>query len=427
MALAVNLRGHYGSACESFKALSGAQEQVMRILFLASVLPHPKVVSGFIIVHHRISKLVERGYEVGLCCFVREDYEKFLPSIKPMLYELETFPTPSPKPSVKRMVNRMFSPMPPDFFYLDTDEMRKTIGRMIERSHYDLVIAEFTVMGHFLHHNPWLPPVRRIVSVHSCYTTMLQNSIDINRWSPSNLWKEMLLPRLKRFEFDIYRSADHILALTPQERQNLLKHAPDLKTTTIPYGIDLDEFDGDPDHETDESILITGYFRHLPNQDAVSWFCNEVWPLVRKLHPKLKLYIVGRQPPAYFRDLARKHPGIIVTGEVEDLRPYLSKARIYICPMRLGSGLRGKILQAIAQGLPVVSTTHAAEGIPAQTGHNMMLADTPAIMANSIDLLLNEPELRKRLARNAKEILKPMYSWDVCTDKLEKVIKEVVV
>ena len=399
----------------------------MRILFLASVLPHPKVVSGFIIVHQRIRRLVERGYEVGLCCFVREDNEKFLPSIEPMLYELETLPVPRPKPFMRKVVDKLFSPLPPEFLYLDSDKMRQTIGQMIERSHYDIVIAEFTVMGHFLHHNPWLPPVRRIISVHSCYTTALQNSIDVNRWSPSNLWKEMMLPRLKRYEFSLYRSADHVLVLTPQERQNLLKHAPDLKTSVIPYGIDLEKYEADPDHETEESLLITGFFQHVPNQDAVAWFCQYVWPKVKERHPNLTLYIVGRHPPPFFKDICRRHPGVIVTGEVEDLRPYLSKARLYICPMRLGSGLRGKILQAIAQGLPVVSTTHAAEGIPAQTGHNMMLADTPAIMARSIDLLLNEPELRLRLARNAREILKPMYSWDVCTDKLEHVIKDVLI
>jgi glycosyltransferase involved in cell wall biosynthesis len=298
---------------------------------------------------------------------------------------------------------------------------------MVQRSHYDVIIAEFLVMGHFLHHNPYLPAVRRIISSHGCYTSTIQKQINLSPWSLQGIKNQIRLPNTERYEFDVYRSADHILTLTPQERYNLLDRAPDLKTTVIPYGVDLDEFRTNTLPDREKSILFTGYFHHKPNCEAVRWFTRKVWPILKAKHPDLKFYIVGRSPPNDLIDLRRQDENIIVTGEVESINPYLQNSQVYVCPIRSGSGFRGKILQAMAAGIPVVSTTLGAEGFPAQTGHNMILADSPTLMAREINLLLDEPGLRDRIAANATSLIDPAYTWDTCIDELERVLHEVVI
>ena len=125
-------------------------------------------------------------------------------------------------------------------------------------------------------------------------------------------------------------------------------------------------------------------------------------------------------------DLTCKDPHIIVTGEVDDIRPYLARAQIFVCPNRLGSGMRGKILQAMASGVPVISTTLGAEGISIQQGENGFFADKPQIMAQYIDLLLSDPLLQTNVAKRAREMVVERFSWDRGIDLLETVLHELV-
>ena len=398
----------------------------MKILFLSSVLPHHRVISGFYIVHQRIKHLAERGYEIGLASFIRDDNEQWMPRLRPMVSELEVLPVPPPRPVARRVANAIMPRMPPDYLYLYTDEMRRLVGNMVQRSHYDVVIAEFTVMGQFLRNNPYLPAVKRIVSCHSCYTTMLTNEINLNRWTPTHLWQELVLPRLRTYEFDIYRSADHVLTLTPEERYNLISYRPDLHISVVPSGVDVSRFTPCDKGESENILLFTGYFHHEANRDAAIWFAQSVWPKLKERYADLRLYYVGRDPTPAMKLLSKRDPAIVVTGEVPDLQPYLEKARIFVNPVRLGSGLRGKIFQAMAAGIPVVSTTLGAEGIAAHTGHDIMLADDAGVMVQQIDLLLSEPELRKRIACNARELIDSRYTWEQSIDSLENVLHSVV-
>ena len=156
------------------------------------------------------------------------------------------------------------------------------------------------------------------------------------------------------------------------------------------------------------------------------WFAHTVWPRLKSRYPDLAFYVVGPSPTSDMIELARKDPRIIVTGEVDDIRPYLAKARAFVCPNRLGSGMRGKILQAMASGVPVVATTQSAEGIPIQMGDNGFLADKPRIMAQYIDLLLGDPALQFSIAQHAREMVVEKFSWDRGVDLLEGVLDDVL-
>ena len=395
----------------------------MKILFITGVLPHARVLGGAIIVHNRIKLLAERGYEIGLASFVSPAEEPYVAELRPMLSELETLPAPPAMTAWRAVRSLLCSPVPPPISAYAHPDMHRLVGNMIQRSRYDVAIAEFSGMGQYLHWNVHLPAVRRIISVHSCVTCALQKAAALQPWSLAGLRKRILLPRLQRFEFLMYRSADLILTLTGEERVDMLSYAPDLHIAVIPYGVDVERYCPRPDQPTEEAIVFTGVYRDEPNRDAVRWFVQQAWPTLHARHPDLKFYIVGSGVTRDVQDLARRYPNVIVTGEVPDVSPYLARCRAYVCPMRIGTGFRGKILQAMAAGLPVVSTTQSAEGIPAATGNNILLADTPRLFANSISLLLQDEELRQRIAHNARELVVRRFAWSHCVDVLEQAIK----
>jgi glycosyltransferase involved in cell wall biosynthesis len=342
--------------------------------------------------------------------------------------ELETLPPPPPLPPYRKVTDHLFGPVPSPLNQMSDPRMGELVGRLVNRSHYDVVIAEFTGMGQYLFGNVHLPAVRRIVSVHSCASSAFQKAIQVDPWSAASRWKRLALPRLRRYEMALYRSADMVLTLTEEERQDILKQDPNIRIEVSPYGVDTERFHPPPEGEAgrEESIVFTAYYKDEPNRDAVLWFAHAVWPRLHRLYPALKFYVVGSSPPSEIQDLARRDHGIIVTGEVADVAPYLARSRLYVCPMRMGTGFRGKILQAMAAGLPVVATSRSAEGLPLEPGYNIMLADTPTIMQTSISLLLTDRILRKRLSERALAMVTQRFNWPHCVDTLENAIREVV-
>jgi len=398
----------------------------MKILFISSQLPHAGSISGHQIVYQRIKRLSERGHEIGLAALADDHAEKHIPEIRTWVKELELQPWPKKPIFPVRLFRYFFSPVPSRFRPSYSPALARSVGDMVERTHYDVVVAEYGLMGQYLTRNPFLPAVRKVISIHHCHTLTVQQALDTLGFSPRALEMRVGLRKLRRYEFNTYRAADQVLVLTPEERYGVLSHASDLRVTVIPSGVDTDFYQPGEEAEKEDALVFTGYYSDDPNRDAVLWFVNTVWPRLKKIRPNLVFYVIGPDPPHAIRELARKDPNIIVPGWVKDIRPYLRKARVFVCPTRLGSGMRGKVLQAMACGLPVVSTSLGAEGIPFQVGNNGFLADKPRIMAQYIDLLLGDQALRESIAKRARDLVVDRFSWDRGIQALENILKEVV-
>ena len=300
---------------------------------------------------------------------------------------------------------------------------------MVERTHVQVVIAEFSAMGQYLYRNPYLPAVRRIISCHECCTKAFVTAIRFNRWSPGGLMKRIGINQVRQYEFAMYHNADHVLVLTPQERYVLLSYAPNLRVTVAPHYVDANYFSTAPEVEREERLIFVGYYFNESNRDAVHWFVRTVWPQLKRNRPQLKFYIVGRGDTPAIRDLAWHDPQIVVTGEVQDIRPFLARARVFICPIRIGSGFRAKILEAMASGVPVVSTSLGAEGIPSgggPAGAGLLLADTPGQMLKCIRLLLSDEGLCAAMAAEARELVVNRFASENGMAALNRVVSDVV-
>jgi len=399
----------------------------MRILFITSRLPHARVSSGHVIVWQRVKRLVERGHEVGVATFDGYDAAAHEGEVRSMLKDLELVPRPQPHSFSRGAIDFAFSSIPSYFQNFRSEAMMERVGDMVERSRYHVAVAEFSVMGQYLFRNPYLPAVRKIISCHYSVASSYRKVADLMTYSARGIRSRMSLSGLLRFEVDMYRNVDRVLVLTAQERFALQRHSPSLRISVIPCGVDTTLFQTGGDTPAEERILFTGHYETDANLDAVLWFAHHVWPALKARRPNLKFYVVGPGVAPEISELAKRDASIVVTGEVDDIRPYLQQAKVFVCPVRLGSGLRVKLLEAMAAGVPVVSTTLGAEGIPLHTGENCMLADKPEIMAENIEMLLSDEDLRKAIARQARTLVQDRFSWERGIDMLEDVFADLMV
>ncbi len=398
----------------------------MRILFLSPRLPHPRVLSGHVIVYQRVRRLIERGHEVTLCCFATEEERDLACDLEHRLAGLRLVAPPRDRTAslARRISGQAGMVALPR--RRRSQAMLRAVGELVEQNRYDVVVGEFTEMGVYLYRNPFLSAVRTVLSCHQSPTVASRKRTDVVGYSLAGLVERLRHDRLRRFEFSMYRAFDRVLVLTPQERFQLEHYQPDLRLTVIPCGVDENYFRPRPSTELADGALYTGFYAHEPNRDAVRWFATHVWPRIRGIRPDMRwFYVVGPAPPPEFYDLARRDASIVVTGEVKDVRDYLDRARVFVCPVRMGSGMRVKILEAMAHGVPVVSTTLGAEGLPAQPGEHCFVADDPAVMAGQIRLLLEDPPLRASMIRKARDLVHERLSWTRSVDLLETTLAEV--
>ena len=225
---------------------------------------------------------------------------------------------------------------------------------MVHHSGYDLVVAEFSAMGQYLSRNPYLPAVRKIVSCHFSGATFSPDFAYNLNAPKSGPRLRLGLNRLLSYEINTYHDVDRVLVLTAHDRYSLLNADPTLRVNVIPVGVDAVYFRPSTEPPPEEqAIIYTGQYEVYSNLDAVKWFVATCWPILKSRRPGLKFYVIGPGSQTALRELARKDQSIIVTGGVDDIRPFLRLASLFVCPVRLGSGLRFKLLEAMASGSAV--------------------------------------------------------------------------
>jgi glycosyltransferase involved in cell wall biosynthesis len=222
----------------------------------------------------------------------------------------------------------------------------------------------------------------------------------------------------KARELGVYRRADLVFTVTEADKQVLLEHSPRLKVAVVPNIHPFPETVSPRDQRKD--LLFVGGFSHTPNVDAVLYFCAEVLPLLHSQLPGIKLHIIGNAPPVEIVALASDQ--VIVAGHVPHLVPYLNSAAVSVAPLRYGSGMKGKIGEAMAYGLPVVTTTIGAEGMDLRHGVDVLIADTPEAFAENVARLVQDTNLWDSISHNARQRLAKEWSPDAVDRKLTDIL-----
>ena len=248
------------------------------------------------------------------------------------------------------------------------------------------------------------------------------------RW-PGAAYSLLQWRRLRRYEAQVCRHADHVLAVSDADAVALRGLVPGLDVTVVPNGVDARAYVPEvPDAEPrlpENALVFTGTMGFRPNVDAVLWFTRQVLPLVRARVPDVRFFVVGQQPHRRLDGL-RSHPAVVVTGWVEDVHPYIAQAAVFVAPLRIGGGTRLKLLEAMAMRKAVVATRLGAEGYPLRDGRELLLADTPADFASATVALLHDSEQRAQLGLAARAFVEEYYDWRVIVPRVEAVYRSLL-
>jgi glycosyltransferase involved in cell wall biosynthesis len=232
--------------------------------------------------------------------------------------------------------------------------------------------------------------------------------------------------KLRREELGTYRDADGVYLCSAADERRLLDQIPGVRTTVIPNAADVEYYqprptDPPPDGRT---VVFFGLLSYVPNLDGVTHFVQDIWPRIAEARPDARLKIVGGRPPASL--LALAGPRVELTGFVPDLRPHLAAAAAVVVPLRLGGGTRLKIVEAMAVGKAIVSTTLGSEGIEAVPGRDLLIEDQPAAFADAVNRLLADPDLAMAIGQSARRLVVQRYSWSGAAQALEGFYRQIL-
>ena len=400
-----------GSYFSREREVSGTKTEIAgdgrrAVLWATAYLPHLGRHAGAARMYQML-KRIARKYRVTLVSFLEGDDEReFVPDLETCCERVIALPRVQPQ----RWQPFAYEP----FDEFRTPAMERALQHCLENYDFDLLQLEYTQMACYGDRDLRIPTLltKHEVDFAACgrRARLESNPLSKVRWFYNYL---QVLDR----EIALMRRIDAAICMTDSDARELKKFCSGVPIHVINTGVDLDYFSPPAQPSTDPTLVFVGAFRHEPNVDAMLYFCREIFPLVRLQVRQARLLIVGNAPPPAIAGLSSL-PGVEVTGFVPDMRPFMAAGAVYVVPLRLGVGIRGKILEAWAMGMAVVATTVAAAGLRCKHGENILLADRPDLFAAEVVSLLKNPSERLRLGREGRKVAEQYYSWDVAAHQL---------
>ena len=284
----------------------------------------------------------------------------------------------------------------------------RALRELLHRHEFDVIVCDFLFSADII---PWDWPRPKVLFTHNVEEQIWRRHFQVSKnpiWKAVS-WREY--QTMRSAERHYVRLAEHVLAVSENDRNYFATYEKTDKITVVPTGVDVEYFQPQNDAGDSETLVFTGSMDWLPNEDAILFFAESILPHLKPQVPGIKLRVVGRKPTERLQSLAKENSRIVVTGEVPDIRPHVRDASVYVVPLRIGGGTRIKIFEAMAMGKAVVSTPVGAEGLPVRHNENIVLAEDPQDFANQVLRLLKDRAERERVGRAARALVEENYSW----------------
>jgi glycosyltransferase involved in cell wall biosynthesis len=402
----------------------------MKILFLTPQFPYPPRQGTALRNYHLIEALAGR-HAVSILSFLEPDRPadpaKWGP-LPELCQGIVPVPIP-PRPHARRLRDLLLTRQPDMALRLWSDAFADQLADWLKSEPFDVVQIEGIELAAYVPLVERIAPGSLVVfDDHNAEYVLQQRAFETDlrlprRWHAAAYsfvqWK-----RLRRFEAATCRRVDQVIAVSGADRAALEKLVGGLQVEVIPNCIDTAAYRAPylGPRVPAFTALFTGKMDFRPNVDAALWFGREIWPRVKAGQPGASWGIVGRTPHPRL-DVLREDPSITIVGEVPEIPPYLAAAELYVIPLRMGGGTRFKLLEAMAAGTPVVSTTVGAEGVPVQSGRELLVADSAAEFAAAVLRLLRDPTLGHELSTAARKLVTERFDWRVVLGDLEHIYR----
>jgi sugar transferase (PEP-CTERM/EpsH1 system associated) len=389
----------------------------MNILYLCHRFPFPPKRGGKIRPFNMIRHLSATGHRVTVCSLARSPEEaREGQGLADYCVGFEMGHVSEPW-QMLRMVVRLPVTTPSSMGYFFSPELKRAVDELLASKQWDLIFVHCSSVAQYVEHVQDVPKILDF------------GDMDSQKWLEYANYKPFPLSMGYRFEGAkmlaaekrLARRFDLCTATTRAERETLDGYGTGAPTDWFANGVDAEFFSpGDEPYEVD-TISFIGRMDYYPNQECMQRFCDEIWPLVRQRHAQMKLLIVGADPSPAMRRLGDL-PGVTVTGSVPDVRPFVRRSALMVAPLAIARGTQNKILEAMAMGVPVVTSSIAAGGVDAASPEHLLVADSPADCAEAIFRIVESPAERERLALAGRARMLSHHAWPRSMQRLDAII-----
>ncbi len=386
----------------------------MKVLIPMPFSPVPPDFGGALRVYHMVRQVAKRHRVTVLTYGTPEDAARIRREFD--LAEVRVV-APTWK-AASRRAGQLFSTFTRHSFFQQSvtgAAFQAQFDDLLKGEDFDVVQTEFSHLGPFSLKTRAL----KILDTHNVEYDNFRRMFQSTAWGLKKLHYGLEYQKMKADELAWCRLQDVVLTTSDRDKELF---ARDLQTPlcVVPNGMDGDYFTPRSDIDPEpESIVFTGMMAYVPNHDGITWFLDQVFPSIQAQVPRVKLYVVGKNPPEEIK--ARANDSVVVTGTVPDVRPYVWRSSVYVVPLRMGGGTRLKVAEALAMKKPMVSTRVGCEGIDLKDGESVLLADSASDFASAVVRLLGDVRLRKVLSENGAQVAKRKYDWNVIGETLEEI------
>ena len=382
----------------------------MRVLFLAGACPYPPNSGGAVRTYNLLKRLCER-HEITLVapCSQNIDLAKAFDERLKHVTAID-----SPRRSALQSLTSLLSPLPYIVKAHENSVMATAVAQLLSEGMFDLLHCDSISVVQAIPGDSTIPTV---FNAHNVEAQIWERYVREERrpWMIPLLRTQ--LRKVARYEQSCLPRFGWCAAVSEEDRIQIRRRYGVENVSVVANGVDLDHYQQTPDPGT-LNVAFIGSLDWRPNQDAVRWFLESTWPLVLEDMPAATLSVVGRRPPKWIRRVCER-PHVLLHADVPDVREYLARAGVIVVPLRIGGGSRLKILEAMAAGKCVVSTTIGAEGLEARDGEHIAIADEPADLAHQIVSLLRDSARRQGIAKAGRSLVERRYGWECIVPQME--------
>lgn len=413
----------------------GAAGGPLNVLFVTPYLPSPPRFGGQRRLHGLMSGIAA-SHNVSTLSLVDadEDNTEALRATRAYCRKVATVPSRrrSSGTALKRLlqVQSLLSPRSYEWLAHREGAFAHTLDRMLAEDRYDVVHFEFPYMAAYRTRKARERaggPVF-LLDEHNIEYDIIRQTAKAGGGMFRRAYSAINWRKLRMEEMSSWTGLDGCTLTSTRDQERLLADAPKTRTAVVPNGVDLDTFRAGAGATCapvePKTILFFGAIDYYPNTDGLNWFLDEIMPRMRAQIPGVRLRVVGKNPPPEI--LARRAPDVEITGEVPDVRPHIERAAALVVPLRMGGGTRLKVLEAMAMGKAIVSTTLGVEGLDVTDGKDVLIADEPEGFVRQTQRLLDNPELTARLGAEARKLVEASYGWGASVSRLSSFYGEIL-
>jgi glycosyltransferase involved in cell wall biosynthesis len=403
----------------------GKKEACMKILFLCNKSPYPAKEGGPIAMSMIIEGLIRAGHSVKVLAVNSNKYYIDISSI-PEEYRNKTgIELVHVDLSIQPLAafRNLFTNRSYHVERFISRDLKNTLIRILQTEKFDIVQFEMLYMSPYAQVVRKYSDARIVLRAHNIEHLIWQRIAASTKNPVKRLYLQYLVRKLKKYEYSTVRQFDGIAAITEQDAaffrfEGCLQPEDGrrIPVVAIPFGIDPEQFPETKDEPEFPSLFSIGAMDWIPNLEGIYWFLEQVWPEIHRKYPGLHYYLAGRHMPGWLRK--KQFPNVEVIGEVEDAMAFMRSKAILIVPLLSGSGIRIKIIEGMATGKPIISTTVGAEGIRYTRGKDIFIADTPEEFVRCISDCIENKILCETVGRNARDLILAEYNRDLIISKL---------